>query len=278
MNVDALVKEILDDLKANRLKLPTLPQVALKINDVISKPDANAKNVAKVVNADTALSVRIIQVANSPLVRGASAVDNVQSAVTRMGMGMVRNIVTSFLVRQLFHSKHDNLKIRVGKLWNHSVHVAAISHVLATQHTSLKADEAMLAGVIHDIGKLPIIAKADDNPSLANNEEVLDKLLDKLHIPLGKVIVHTWGFAPAIVDAVAEHENFARDSGKVEIADVVTVANLLSYAGKNHRLAKMDWTRIPAFKKLDLTPEDSIAALEDAREEISEIAELLGAS
>ena len=60
MNVDQLITEILADLKANRLKLPTLPQVALKINDVISDQDASAKNVAKVVSADTALSVRYL--------------------------------------------------------------------------------------------------------------------------------------------------------------------------------------------------------------------------
>jgi putative nucleotidyltransferase with HDIG domain len=275
MRVDQLITEILADLKANRLKLPTLPQVALKINDIIDSPNATIKDVAKVLGADAALSARVLQIANSPLVRGPAPVENVQAAITRMGMGMVRNIVTSFLVNALFHSKHDALKRRIMLLWAHSVRVAAISHVLANQFTQLKPDAAMLAGLIHDIGKLPLIAKAEGSPDLANNPEILDKLDEKLHTTLGKVIVQSWGFSQDLISAVSEHENMKRDSDTVDITDVVTIANLLSYVGKEHRYTQLDWATIPAFDKLGLSPEDSIATLEEAQEEIAEIMKLL---
>lgn len=275
MSVERLISDILADLKANRLKLPTLPQVALKINDVIADPNSTAKTVAKVISTDAALSARMIQVANSPMVRAASPAENVQAAITRMGMSVVRNIVTSFMLNQLFHTKHEALKKRISTLWNHSAHVAAISHVLANLFTNLKPDEAMLAGLIHDIGKLPLIAKAEGNAELANDAATLDRLDQKLHATLGKVIVQTWHFSPELVTAVAEHENLSRDSEQLDIADVVTVANLLSYAGKKHHLTQQDWTTVPAFKKLGISPEDSIATLEEAREEIAEIVKLL---
>ena len=277
MKVEQLIADILVDLKANRLKLPTLPQVALKINDVIASPDATAKTVAKVISTDAALSARMLQVANSPMVRTAAPAENVQAAVTRMGMSIVRNVVTSFMVNQLFHSKHDTLRKRIATLWNHSARVAAISHVLANRFTKLKPDEAMLAGLIHDIGELPLIAKAEHNTQLADNPGALDKLSEKLHATLGKVIVQTWHFSPELITAVAEHENLTRDSEQLDIADVVTVANLLSYAGKNHQLTRVDWTTVPAFGKLGISPEDSIATLEEARDEIAEIVKLLTA-
>ena len=277
MKVEQLIADILVDLKANRLKLPTLPQVALKINDVIASPEATAKTVAKVISTDAALSARMLQVANSPMVRTAAPAENVQAAVTRMGMSIVRNVVTSFMVNQLFHSKHDTLRKRIATLWNHSARVAAISHVLANRFTKLKPDEAMLAGLIHDIGELPLIAKAEHNTQLADNPEALDKLSEKLHATLGKVIVQTWHFSPELITAVAEHENLTRDSEQLDIADVVTVANLLSYAGKNHQLTRVDWTTVPAFGKLGISPEDSIATLEEARDEIAEIVKLLTA-
>lgn len=275
MNVDELVQGILADLRANRLKLPTLPQVAVKINDIINDPDSTPKSVAKVISSDASLSARMIQVANSPMVRAISPVDNVQMAVVRMGMSMARNVVSSFLVRQLFHTKHQVLKQRIATIWNHSVRVAAISHVLAKRYSRLKADEVMLAGLVHDIGKLPIIAKADDIPELVNNEKILDELCYRLHTKLGTIIVDTWAFAPAIVTAVGEHENLQRDSDELDIADIVTVANLLSYAGKEHRVTQTDWTTVPAFEKLGLSPEDSITTLAEAREEIAEIINLL---
>jgi putative nucleotidyltransferase with HDIG domain len=276
MSVEQLIAGILSDLKSNRLKLPTLPQVALKINDVIDSPDATAKSIAKVISTDAALSARMLQVANSPLIRvRSSPAENVQAAITRMGTGVVRNIVTSFMVNQLFHSKHDALKKRISVLWNHSAHVAAISHVLANRFTKLKPDDAMLAGLIHDIGKLPLITKAEDDPDLANDSAALDELDKKLHTVLGKVIVQTWHFAPELITAVAEHENLSRDSDQLDITDIVTVANLLSYAGKKHQLTQADWTTVPAFKKIGISPEDSIATLEEARDEIAEIVKLL---
>ncbi|MBL1277659.1 MAG: HDOD domain-containing protein, partial [Ectothiorhodospiraceae bacterium] len=260
---------------ANRLKLPTLPQVAIKINDVIDNPDATAKKVSQIISTDAALSARMIQVANSPMMRGNTTVENVQTAVTRMGMGVVRNIITSFLVNQLFHTKHESLKKRLLLVWNHSARVAAISHVIANLFTSLKPDEAMLAGLVHDIGKLPLILKAESIPALANNANIMDALDEKLHPVLGKVIVQTWGFSPEMVTAVAEHQNLNRDSEQLDLADIVTVANLLSYAGKPHRHIDVNWADVPAFKKLNLSPEDSIAALEEARDEIAEIVKLL---
>lgn len=275
MSAEQLIADILADLRANRLRLPTLPQVALKINDVIDSPDATAKTIAKVISTDAALSARMIQVANSPLVRAASPVENVQAAITRMGISVVRNIVTSFMVNQLFHSKHEVLKKRIATLWNHSAHVAAISHVLANRFTQLKPDDAMLAGLIHDIGKLPLITKAENDPELANDAAAMDVLDSKLHTVLGKVIVQTWHFAPELITAVAEHENLTRDSAQLDIADVVTIANLLSYAGKSHHVTRVDWTTVPAFNKLGISPEDSIATLEEARDEIAEIVKLL---
>jgi len=275
MDVSKLITEILADLKANRLKLPTLPQVAIKINDVIDNPDATAKKVSQIISTDAALSARMIQVANSPMMRGNTTVENVQTAVTRMGMGVVRNIITSFLVNQLFHTKHESLKKRLLLVWNHSARVAAISHVIANLFTSLKPDEAMLAGLVHDIGKLPLILKAESIPALANNANIMDALDEKLHPVLGKVIVQTWGFSPEMVTAVAEHQNLNRDSEQLDLADIVTVANLLSYAGKPHRHIDVNWADVPAFKKLNLSPEDSIAALEEARDEIAEIVKLL---
>jgi putative nucleotidyltransferase with HDIG domain len=277
MEVEELITDILADLKAGKLKLPTLPQVALKINDAIDSPDATAKNVAQIISTDAALSARMIQVANSPMIRASGTVDNVQTAITRMGMQVVRNIVTSFLVNQLFHSKHEALKKRLTMIWNHSAHVAAISHVLANHFSKLKPDEAMLAGLIHDIGKLPLILKAEGNEELANNPVALDALDEKLHTVLGKVIVQTWGFPAEMATAVGEHENLQRDSEQLDFTDIVTVANLLSYAGKQHKHTEVNWSEVPAFKKLELSPEDSIAALEEARDEIAEIVKLLTA-
>jgi putative nucleotidyltransferase with HDIG domain len=159
-------------------------------------------------------------------------------------------------------------------LWNHSAHVAAISQVLATHFSILKADEAMLAGVLHDIGKLPILSKARKLPHLAENEKPLDMVLERLHPALGKAILSAWHFDEEIIAAAAEHENIHRDSTMLDYADIVVVANIHSHMGKPEA-KRIELDKVPALKKLNLDPEASIAVLEEAHNEIVEIQKLL---
>ena len=270
--VDEFISKVLDDLKNNRLKLPTLPQVALKINDTIENPNSTAKDVTRIVATDAALSARLIQVANSPMYRTSSPAEDVQAAVTRLGMKQVRNLASSLLIRQLFHTKFPVLKTRLERLWTHSAHVAAISYVLAKKRTKLKPDEAMLGGLVHDIGELPILFYAEKFPAIAANETTLDNITDKIGPVLGKVMLQTWKFPATLVTVVGEHENLARNAdGPVDYADIVLVANLHSYIGSQHPHTKRDWSNIPALKKLGLTPEESIKTLNAARDEILEV-------
>lgn len=276
MKIDKFIASLLDDLRHNRLELPTLPQVAAQISKVVDNPKSRAKDVAQAVGSDMALSARIIHVANSPLVRGNSKIDNVQSAVTRMGNNMVRSIITSFLVKQLFRTNQKSLQVRMGQTWNHSAHVAAICHVLAVRYTDFQADEVMLTGLLHDIGKLPILAKARSIPSMQSkeNEKALDMVIERLHPALGKAILEAWKFPPHIVNAAAEHEVLNRDSKSLDYTDIVIVANLHSHIGKASA-KKIDWNDVPAMHKLKLDPDMSIGVLEEAREEILEIQRVL---
>jgi len=274
LNVDKFIGELLDDIRSNQLELPVLPQVAVKVSKIIDDPGARAKDLAKAIGADPALSARVIQVANSPLVRGSTKIDNLQSALTRMGNTMVRNIVTTFMVKQLFRTDNQYLQDRMKALWNHSAHVAAISSVLATHFSILKADEAMLAGILHDIGKLPILSKARKISRIEDNTKALDMVLERLHPSLGKVILAAWRFEKEFIDAASEHENLYRDSKVLDLTDIVLVANIHSHMGKPGA-KRVEMEKIPALKKLNLDPEASIAVLEEAHNEIVEIQKLL---
>jgi HD-like signal output (HDOD) protein len=274
--IDQFIKSVLDDLKNNRLKLPTLPQVAVKITDTIDNPKSTARDVTRIVAADAALSARLIQVANSAMYRTNTPVEDVQNAVTRLGMKQVRNIASSLLIKQLFHTKYAGLKKRLEQLWSRSAHVAAICAVFARKHKELKPDEAMLAGLVHGIGQLPIMSYAEKFPAIANDEKVLNDITEKIGPTLGKTMLKAWKFAPAIITVVAEHQNLSRDhDGPPDLCDLVCVANLHAYIGTMHPLARVNWAEVPALKKLGLTPEESIEAMKAARDEIQELKNLL---
>lgn len=272
---ERILSELIDELENNKLVLPSLPEVALKVRDTIENEDANSRAVAEVISTDAALSAKLIQVSNSPLLRGDKHVDSVDVAVTRMGNTMVKNCVNSLIVQQMFQPTTEATDRLFRNFWQHSTEVAAISHALAT-FSRLKPDQAMFAGLVHDIGALPIIKRAEDMPELLENEALLDEVIHELHTKLGKHLMRKWDFPEEIVRTVVEHEDIKRNpDGAPDLVDVVIAANLQSYFGKDHPLAKIPWSEVPAFARLGLDTEVSIIDMEDTGESIKEMQESL---
>lgn len=269
------LESLISDLKSNKLVLPTLPEVALKVREAVNDEDASISNIAKVIATDAALSARIIQVANSPLLRASRAIETLDMAVNRLGMKLVRDMVTSMVMEQMFQATTDLTDKKLRQVWEHSTMVAAISHALAAQFTKLNPELAMLAGLVHDIGVLPVITHAEDYPELLNNEAALNAVLGAVHGKIGTAILKAWHFPDELVAVAAEHEDLTRNSAVVDYVDVVTVANLQSYMGTDHPLAKKDWSKIPAFTKLGLNHEVNVIEMEETAEDIKEVQRLL---
>ncbi|MEE4244836.1 MAG: HDOD domain-containing protein [Kangiellaceae bacterium] len=263
--------ELLDAIKNDRLTLPTLPEVALRIKDAVENPEASSQLIADEIAKDAALAARIIKVANSPLLRGRVAVDNLQLAITRMGIAFVRNLATGLAMEQMFQATNDQVDERLRQTWEHSIEVASICQVLASHYTSLKPDQAMLAGLVHEIGTLPILTCAEDTPEILDHKGVLEKIIQRLNPRIGTAILKTWDFPAELVEVPIGYLNFERShDGPADYTDVVTVANLQSYAGTDHPLANVDWANVPAFEKLGMSPEVDVHEVEELAEDLSE--------
>lgn len=272
---EKILIELIDELESDTLVLPSLPEVALRVKDIVDDPNATSKQLAEAISSDAALATRLIQLANSPLLRGGQRADSLNMAITRMGNSMVKNCVHSLLVKQMFQPKTKKTEQKFQLFWAHSTEVAAISFSLASM-ARLRPDEALLAGLIHDIGALPIMMRAENTPELLENSQILDEVIDELHARLGKEILRRWDFPSELVAVAAEHENLACNmSPKANLIDVVTVANLQSYAGKNHRLSETDWNHVPAFAKLNITTNYDEFEFDEKDDSIKEVQQAL---
>lgn len=267
--------ELLADLEHNRLVLPTLPEVALKVREVVDDPDSSIADLVRIIVSDPALSARLIQVANSPLMRAGRKIESVDAAVSRLGMRIVRDLATSMVMQQMFQATSDVTDQRLRQLWEHSTEVAAICHALAGQFTKLNPEQALLAGLVHDIGAMPILTKAEDFPELLADEKALDWVIAELHPRIGGAILRSWNFPPELVDVAEQHENTGYDSKTTDFVDVVIVANLQSYLGSGHPLGQQDLSQVPAFAKLGLSPEVNVIEMEETGDAIRETQQLL---
>ncbi len=271
------LNELVDAIKNDRLTLPTLPEVALKIRDAANNPDVTSNSLAGVIAQDAALAARIIKVANSPLLRGAVVVDNLQLAITRMGISFVRNLATGLAMEQMFQATHDSIDKRLRASWEHSLEVASISHVLASNFTKLKPDQATLAGLVHEIGILPILTLAEENPEILEKEAVLDKIIQRLHGKVGRAIMKAWEFPKELLDVPLGCIDFKRNSpGGADYVDVVTVAKIQCYTEENTPFPDLDTDTIPAFTKLGLGGSAEVHLVDSIAEEVEEARHAFG--
>ncbi len=268
-SVQEFLVHVKAELDANRLILPTLPDVALKVRDAVSKGDATAQNLADMIITDAALSARLIQVANSPLYRGTTEINNIQMAVTRLGNSTIRTLVTSLVMQQMFTPSSTLLEQHFREIWEQSVNISAISRALCSMTPHLNQDEAMLAGLLHQIGKLPILILVEEIPEFKDSPSRLSKLLEKAHPSIGKIIMSTWEFPEELKIVPWQYINFQRESGdKADYIDIVQVAFLQSIAGTDHPATRIDWNSVPAFKKIGLQTDAEILEIEGISEEI----------
>lgn len=271
------LKRITADIEHNRVPLPILPEIAIKVRDAVASPSVTHEKLARIINADASISARLLQVANSPLYRGQQPFRTVQTAITRLGIKLVRNLVSSLAMEQVYRPGSGNTVGRhLARLWSHNVTVAAISNVLARKFTRLSPDEAMLGGLLHDIGALPILVYTELFPELLNDDAALRHIISELHAQVGRVILESWRFSPELTACAAEHEKLDRNpSPAADYCDVVLIANLHSHIGTGHPLVKNDWSRIAAFGKLGLDPDQSMTIMAEARKEIAAIERML---
>ncbi len=273
--IEQISKELLNALENDQLVLPTLPEVALKVREVSANPDVDVTTLSKVIENDPAISARIVKISNSPLLRASRPIEDLKMAVSRLGINYTSNLATSLAMQQMFQATSDVIDQRMREVWSHSTEVSGIAHVLARHYTKLKPDQATLAGIVHQIGVLPILTYAEDNRRLLKDITALDELIQALHPILGRKILEAWDFPDELIIVPEAHLDFSREVKRVDYADVVMVANLQSYLGSDHPFTKMDWSEISAFERLGLEPEVNTLEVEDLSAEMEAAMALL---
>ncbi|MES9894291.1 MAG: HDOD domain-containing protein [Candidatus Thiodiazotropha endolucinida] len=276
---DTLYWEFYETIKNGTLELPSMPDITMRIAKVINDANTDSEEIARVVQADPTVAAQIINVVNSAAYRGKQPIDNLPDAVTRLGRSVTHNLVISFALGKLFSSRSKPLKKRMVDLWKHLSYVAPICHELAQVTPGLENDQALLCGLLHDIGALAILGAATRRPELEGNPKQLDMIIDHLKAEVGAMVLRKWEFPDYFVQAALHAEDWMEDiSHEPDYVDLVVVAQLHAYVGtsKIHTLPRLDL--VPAFHKLalgKLTPRHSIGIIDNAKDQIRELRELL---
>lgn len=253
----ALVQAVAADLSSGELSFPTFTRATVRIRQALADPAMDLDRVVKVISTEPLLPVRIVQIANSAAMStGGRPIADVKSAVMRTGLALVRSTAVAIALEQLRAAKDVQVfHAQAEWAWKHSLEVAATSYVLAKRLAKLNADEAMFAGLVHDIGRFYLLHRATRFPGLGDDEFALEGLLHDWHGSIGQALLHEFMLPDSVLKAVAEHENHRVKLPLREVCDVVTLANLLSHkihptpqdAFFGHGYADLEAPEITAF-------------------------------
>ena len=261
--------------------LPSLPDLALKIGQAIDDPKNDNEHIARLIQLDPSLTARMLSVVNSAAFGGMSRITSISQATARLGRNKVRSLVYSCLLKGIFEVSSPAMKQRAEALWQHSVSVAALAFVLGRATPGIDAEQALLAGLIHDIGAVAIIGGVNQFPALTRRELVLDYIIASMRTELGLRTLRQWRLHSEFRDVIRDARNWRRVGSAIpENPDVVILAQLHAMIGtpEQSRLPRID--TVPAFSKLahgELTPRHSLSLLEEAEADVREMRALIGA-
>ncbi len=210
-----LEDELLMDAISRMESLPSLPSLYAEVVAEINTPNCSLKKIGEIISKDLAMSAKILQLANSAFFGHPQAVTSISGAIIFLGLETIKAVILSVKVFSLFKCSKAH-ESSISKLWDHSIATGMVARTIATQNDldQVKIDEAFMAGLLHDVGKLVLW---DRIPNIYREIAAMEKssgcplwqaeqqILGTGHAQVGAYLMGLWGLSESMVDAIAFH-------------------------------------------------------------------------
>jgi HD-like signal output (HDOD) protein len=193
-------------------QLPAQPQVFARLQVVMARPETSAGEVARVIAGDAALTVKVLQIANSAFFRRARRISSIEQAVLYLGFKTVRNLVMCAEVFSRWPGRMRHAAVDLEDLQMHAQRTAAVAQAI-TAGTQI-CDDTVLAALLHDIGYWVLIQECPRELEQAVElalaaciplPQAEQEILGASHAEIGAYLSAIWGLPYAVVEAVAHH-------------------------------------------------------------------------
>ena len=273
------VQFLAQELSSGKVELPSFPDVAIKVRKVLSDNDVNMEMVLRVVGSEPTLAARLLQIANSAALNNGNPVRDLRNAVQRMGLNMVRSASIAFAMAQMKRAPDlKGLEEPMSALWKRCTAVAAMAHVVARRMTKVNPDTALLAGLLHGVGELYILTRANKHPALFADRPAYDQIVRDWHVSVAQALLENWEISEEIVKAVSEFEDLERrHTGPADLSDVLTVAHLLVSYQDYPESIELNMQGVSARHRMTMESTTYANLILETKDEISELQQALGA-
>ncbi len=224
----------LDQLVQWVQEIPPLPNVAVRVMRMADDPNVGPRDIAAVVSTDVALATRVLRIANSAYYGMARKVSTLNEAVLLLGLKAMRSLAVAAAAYDTLKNEAAGYNLASGELWRHSISCAVASQVIAQKTRKVQPEEAFVAGLLHDVGKviLSLYVAQQFQAILALVEleqipfsEAERTVLGFDHAEVGARIAEKWNLPTPLVAAIGGHHSLQRGGDMPELAAVVHIAN-----------------------------------------------------
>ena len=272
-----------EEIAANITELKSFPDVAFRINEMLSDESSSAADIGALIEPDPALSVALLRIANSAFYSIGGTVSSVERAVTVVGLRDVRDLAFGICANTTFKGIPNDL-ITVEDFWKHSLYCAAASQSLGRKVKGRAGPSLFTVGLLHDIGHLvmfnqsPELSREALQLSLDENDGLSPYLSERKvfgfdHMAVGAELARQWRLPVCLRECIEfHHEPFAND----ETTDAVLVVHLANSIAVLAELDSHDLNDAPpidqrAFAMLRFSPDVIPETVAETRESVAEL-------
>ncbi len=269
--------------------LPPMPQVASRILKEIENPDAEVKTIYEILSKDAVLAGKILTLANSAYYSRGNPIASLPAAIRVLGFAAIRDVVVSVATASMFRKVSVQSREPVVRLWKHSLQTAYLCSLLSESTPESSSDELFVCGLLHDIGKVAILAKFPEQAEDIENymqqsnlhgngtqsiNECEMKYLGFTHGQLGGVLLEKWQFPVSIRTIVERHHPAGGEEESGVDMDIVRLADLLSASMEGAYFEKEEYLKVLGNLSVDASTAEELCA--KASERVDEDREVFG--
>lgn len=224
------------ELVTGSIRLVSLPEVCIRVNEMLDDPSVTATELGQIISQDTSLTARLLKIVNSSYYGFQAKIETVSRAVTVVGLRELRGLVIAASAVETFSNVSDEILNKV-RFWRHSLYCGVIARLLAEQCHVLHSERLFVAGLLHDIGKLIVAQRLPQETRMIALEadsaqrsefEVEQDFLGFDHAEVGGELMHAWNMPETLFESVAYHHNPIQAEAGVMETCLVHMANIFT--------------------------------------------------
>ncbi len=219
-------------------KMPSLPTTVAKILEICNNPMTSPADLNKVISLDPVLMGKVMKLINSAYYGLSQEITSLVRAIIMLGINTVKNLALSTAVLGTIGKKQDFQTLNMEGFWRHSLCVGVTAKLIAKARKvdNKSLEEYFIAGLLHDIGKIPLNNKLAEDFIIAMSSSDRDhsplyvseqNIIGTTHADVGQMILKTWNLSDNIIEAVSNHHAYLNYKGKYN--DLVYTVALANY-------------------------------------------------